>query len=157
MASCHHPEQVSFEVASEKVERVQFSVAGQTLEYFVITVRHQRGVGKVHGFDRTTRLPALIIRLMAKHVLHHEVDEQTVTGDSSMADRSCRCTSFTSIVSGCASSTGSIWNGIAALPRSGGMLQRLKERGLHICAWINPTRAPAITRAPIGAAAHRPR
>ncbi len=32
----NHPEQVSFEVASEKVERVQFSVAGQTLEYFVI-------------------------------------------------------------------------------------------------------------------------
>ncbi len=32
----NHPEQVSFEVASEKVERVQFSVPGESLEYFVI-------------------------------------------------------------------------------------------------------------------------
>ena len=32
----NHPEQVSFEVASEKVERVQFSVPGEFLDYFVI-------------------------------------------------------------------------------------------------------------------------
>ena len=32
----NHPERVSFEVASEKVERVQFSVPGETLEYFII-------------------------------------------------------------------------------------------------------------------------
>jgi alpha-D-xyloside xylohydrolase len=32
----NHPEHVSFEVASEKVSRVQFSVAGHTLDYFVI-------------------------------------------------------------------------------------------------------------------------
>ncbi|HRE25736.1 MAG TPA: glycoside hydrolase family 31 protein, partial [Anaerolineales bacterium] len=32
----NHPERVSFEVASENVSAVQFSVPGQTLEYFVI-------------------------------------------------------------------------------------------------------------------------
>jgi alpha-D-xyloside xylohydrolase len=32
----NHPEKVSFEVASEKVERVQFSVPGEALDYFVI-------------------------------------------------------------------------------------------------------------------------
>lgn len=32
----NHPEQVSFEVASEKVGRVQFSVRGHALEYFVM-------------------------------------------------------------------------------------------------------------------------
>ncbi|MBE0696859.1 MAG: alpha-xylosidase, partial [Anaerolineaceae bacterium] len=32
----NHPEKVSLEVASEKVERVQFSVPGEFLEYFVI-------------------------------------------------------------------------------------------------------------------------
>ena len=32
----NQPEQVSFEVASEKVERVQFSIPGEALEYFVI-------------------------------------------------------------------------------------------------------------------------
>ena len=32
----NHPERVSLEVASEKVERVQFSVPGEYLEYFLI-------------------------------------------------------------------------------------------------------------------------
>ena len=32
----NHPERVSLEVASEKVERVQFSVPGESLEYFLI-------------------------------------------------------------------------------------------------------------------------
>ena len=32
----NHPENVSFEVASEKVSRVQFSVPGEDLDYFVI-------------------------------------------------------------------------------------------------------------------------
>src|SRR5690625_6255743 len=32
----NHPEHVSFEVGSEAVEQVQFSVAGEHLEYFII-------------------------------------------------------------------------------------------------------------------------
>lgn len=32
----NHPENVSFEVGSEKVSKVQFSVEGEYLEYFVI-------------------------------------------------------------------------------------------------------------------------
>jgi alpha-D-xyloside xylohydrolase len=32
----NHPELVSFEVGSEKVERVQFSVPGERLDYFLI-------------------------------------------------------------------------------------------------------------------------
>jgi alpha-D-xyloside xylohydrolase len=32
----NHPERVSFEVGSEKVERVQFSVPGESLDYFLI-------------------------------------------------------------------------------------------------------------------------
>src|SRR6185312_11898102 len=32
----NHPGRVSFEIASEAVERAQFSVEGQSLEYFVI-------------------------------------------------------------------------------------------------------------------------
>ena len=31
-----HPAQVSFEVGSEAVSRIQFSVEGQSLEYYVI-------------------------------------------------------------------------------------------------------------------------
>lgn len=32
----NHPERVSFEVASEKVERVQFSVPGEVLDYYIV-------------------------------------------------------------------------------------------------------------------------
>ena len=32
----NHPERVSFEIGSEKVSKVQFSVEGEYLEYFVI-------------------------------------------------------------------------------------------------------------------------
>ena len=32
----NHPENVSFEIGSEKVSKVQFSVEGEYLEYFVI-------------------------------------------------------------------------------------------------------------------------
>lgn len=32
----NHPEKVSFEVATERVQKVQFSVAGESLDYFVI-------------------------------------------------------------------------------------------------------------------------
>ncbi|MCX7671723.1 MAG: alpha-xylosidase, partial [Anaerolineae bacterium] len=32
----NHPEKVSYEIASEKVERVQFSVPGESLDYFLI-------------------------------------------------------------------------------------------------------------------------
>ena len=38
----NHPEKVSFEVASEKVERVQFSVPGESLEYFSSTAPRPR-------------------------------------------------------------------------------------------------------------------
>ncbi|MFW0883306.1 alpha-xylosidase, partial [Cronobacter dublinensis] len=53
----NHPECVSFEVASEKVSKVQFSVAGEYLEYFVIDGPTPKAV-----LDRYTRLtgrPAL--------------------------------------------------------------------------------------------------
>ncbi len=53
----NHPERVSFEVASEKVSKVQFSVAGEYLEYFVIDGPTPKAV-----LDRYTRLtgrPAL--------------------------------------------------------------------------------------------------
>ncbi|KAA2292510.1 alpha-xylosidase, partial [Clostridioides difficile] len=32
----NHPERVSYEIASENVSKVQFSVEGETLEYFII-------------------------------------------------------------------------------------------------------------------------
>lgn len=69
----NHPEHVSFEVGSEAVERVQFSVPGETLEYFVI-----QGPTPADILERYTRLtgrpaqvPAAVLRPVAVHELHH--------------------------------------------------------------------------------------
>ena len=53
----NHPENVSFEVGSEKVSKVQFSVEGEYLEYFVIDgptpkevlTRYTRFTGRLPG------------------------------------------------------------------------------------------------------------
>ena len=46
----NHPGHVSFEVGSEAVEQVQFSVAGEALEYFVIAgPTPERGARPVHA------------------------------------------------------------------------------------------------------------
>ena len=52
----NHPGHVSFEIGSESVERVQFSVPGESLEYFVIHgPTPKRGAGAVHRADRPAR------------------------------------------------------------------------------------------------------
>ncbi|KHD34564.1 alpha-glucosidase [Clostridium acetobutylicum] len=53
----NHPEKVSFEVASEKVSRVQFSVEGEYLEYFIINGPSLKKV--IENYTTLTGKPAL--------------------------------------------------------------------------------------------------
>ena len=71
----NHPEDVSFEVASEKVSRVQFSVSGQTLEYFVIYgPTPERNSGEIHRTDGPPCPAAgLVVRTVADHFLYHQL------------------------------------------------------------------------------------
>ncbi|GMA34004.1 hypothetical protein GCM10025876_02080 [Demequina litorisediminis] len=71
----NHPEHVSFEVGSEAVERVQFSVPGQSLEYLVIA-----GPTPKEVIDRYTRLtgrpaccPGVVVWAVAVDLLHHRL------------------------------------------------------------------------------------
>ena len=68
----NHPEHVSFEVASERVSKVQFSVAGEYLEYFIIN-----GPGlkmSCGGIPLTGRPPSgLVLRSLVDHLLYHRV------------------------------------------------------------------------------------
>ena len=57
----NHPEKVSFEVASEKVSRVQFSVPGQYLEYFIIYGPHPKEV--LDKYTKLTGRPGLHLHL----------------------------------------------------------------------------------------------
>ena len=53
----NHPEKVSFEVGSEKVSKVQFSVPGECLDYFIIGGESMKEV--VENYTSLTGKPAL--------------------------------------------------------------------------------------------------
>lgn len=138
----NHPEQVSFEVASEKVSRVQFSVAGHTLEYYVIY-----GPTPKQVLDRYTALtgrpalpPAWSFGLWLSTSFTTSYDEATVTSFiQGMADRDLPLHVFHF---DCFWMREFNWCDFEWDPRTfpdpPGMLRRLKDRGLRICVWINP-------------------
>ncbi|HEY0739755.1 MAG TPA: alpha-xylosidase [Herpetosiphonaceae bacterium] len=138
----NHPEQVSFEVASEKVSRVQFSVAGQSLEYYVIYGPTPKEV--LAKYTALTGRPALppawSFGLWLSTSFTTSYDEATVTSFiQGMADRDLPLHVFHF---DCFWMREFNWCDFEWDPRTfpdpPGMLRRLKDRGLHICVWINP-------------------
>ncbi len=138
----NHPERVSFEVASEKVERVQFSVPGERLEYFVIYGPTPRQV-----LDRYTTLtgrpalpPAWSFGLWLSTSFTTDYDEATVTRMiEGMTGRGIPLSifHFDCFWMREFNWTDLVWDA-RTFPDPAGMLARLKERGLRICVWINP-------------------
>ncbi len=138
----NHPEKVSLEIASEKVERVQFSVPGEYLDYFVIY-----GPTPKEVLDRYTALtgrpalpPAWSFGLWLTTSFVTDYDEATVTGFiEGMAERDLPLHVFHF---DCFWMKAFHWCNFewdpAVFPDPVGMLQRLKARGLKICVWINP-------------------
>jgi alpha-D-xyloside xylohydrolase len=138
----NHPERVSFEVASEKVERVQFSVPGESLEYFVIYGPTPRQV--LERYTALTGRPALppawSFGLWLSTSFTTNYDEKTVTSFiDEMARRDIPLHVFHF---DCFWMKEFNWCDLQWDPRffpdPEGMLRRLKDRGLHICVWINP-------------------
>jgi alpha-D-xyloside xylohydrolase len=148
----NHPELVSFEVASEKVSRVQFSVAGQSLEYFVIYGPTPKEV--LEKYTALTGRPALpppwSFGLWLSTSFTTSYDEATVTSFiQGMADRDLPLHVFHF---DCFWMKEYEWCNFEWDPRTfpdpQPMLKRLKDRGLHICLWINPyiaQRSPLFT------------
>jgi len=138
----NHPERVSFEVASENVERIQFSVPGECLEYFVIY-----GPSPKEVLSRYTALtgrpalpPAWSFGLWLSTSFTTSYDEETVTSFiQGMADRDIPLHVFHF---DCFWMKEFHWCNFEwdkrVFPDPQAMLKRLKSRGLHICVWINP-------------------
>lgn len=138
----NHPENVSFEVGSEKVSKVQFSVEGEYLEYFVIDGPTPKAV-----LDRYTRFtgrpalpPAWSFGLWLTTSFTTNYDEATVNRFiDSMAERQLPLHVFHF---DCFWMKAFQWCDFewdpATFPDPEGMLARLKARGLKICVWINP-------------------
>ena len=138
----NHPERVSLEVASEKVERVQFSVPGEALDYFVIYGPTPKAV--LERYTALTGRPALppawSFGLWLSTSFTTDYDEATVTRFiQGMADREIPLSVFHF---DCFWMKGFHWVDFTwdarVFPDPAAMLRRLRARGLRICVWINP-------------------
>ncbi|MEE1942172.1 alpha-xylosidase [Streptomyces sp. TRM 70361] len=138
----NHPGAVSFEVGSEAVSRVQFSVADQSLEYFVIYGPTPKEI--LRKYTALTGRPALpppwSFGLWLTTSFTTSYDEATVTGFvEGMAERGLPLSAFHF---DCFWMREHHWCDFQWDPRvfpdPEGMLRRLRERGLRTCVWINP-------------------
>jgi alpha-D-xyloside xylohydrolase len=136
------PRRVSFEVASEVVSAIQFSVPGEIISYYIIAGDTLKDVlRKYTGITGRPALPpAWSFGLWLSTSFTTDYDEKTVTSFiDGMAERKiplsvfhfdcfwmreCRWVDFE-------------WDR-EQFPDPGGMLTRLHEKGLKICLWINP-------------------
>ncbi|BDZ43717.1 alpha-xylosidase [Paraoerskovia sediminicola] len=135
------PGHVSVEVGSEAVERVQFSVPGEVLEYFVIqgetpaeVLRRYTGLT-----GRAPEVPAWSYGPWLSTSFLTDYDEATVNGFiDGMRDRGLPLSVFHF---DCYWMRGLNWCDFvwdpAVFPDPEAMLARFHERGLRVCVWIN--------------------
>lgn len=133
---------VAYEIASEKVERIQFSVEGERLDYYVISGKTP--MGTVEKYTDLTGKPALppawSFGLWLTTSFTTNYDEATTSGFiQGMADREIPLHVFHF---DCYWMDAYEWCNFewdpATFPDPKGMLKRYHDRGLHICVWINP-------------------
>ncbi len=138
----NHPGRVSFEVGSERSYGVDFSVAGESLEYFIFY-----GPSPKEILERYTALtgrpalpPAWSFGLWLTTSFTTTYNEETVTQFiQGMADRDLPLSVFHF---DCFWMKDYHWCDFEwdrdEFPDPAGLLARLKARGLHISVWINP-------------------
>lgn len=132
----------SYEIASEKVERIQFSVEGERLDYYVINGGTPKGtIEKYTDLTGKPELPpAWSFGLWLTTSFTTDYDEGTTSSFiQGMADRDIPLHVFhfdcywMEAYEWC----NFIWNP-KTFPDPKGMLKRYHDRGLKICVWINP-------------------
>ena len=137
----NQPENVSFEVASEKVSRVQFSVAGESLDYFVIYGPTPKEV--LEKYTALTGRPALppawTFGLWLTTSFTTNYDEASVTDvleEMTRRDLPLHVFHFDCFWMREFRWCDFEWD-TRVFPDPVGMLRRLHERGLKVCVWIN--------------------
>jgi len=139
----NHPEHISLEVASENVSKVQFSVPGQKLDYFIIGGTSMKEV--LENYAKLTGKPSLppawTFGLWLSTSFTTNYDEATVNSFvDGMAERELPVHVFHF---DCFWMKEFHWTNFEwddrIFPDPEGMLRRLKEdKELKICVWINP-------------------
>ena len=133
---------VAYAIASEKVERIQFSVEGERLDYYFISGKSP--MGTVEKYTELTGKPALppawSFGLWLTTSFTTDYDENTTSGFvQGMADRDIPLHVFHF---DCYWMEAFEWcnfkwdPNVTTDPKS--MLQRYHDKGLKICVWINP-------------------
>ncbi|MBQ6563324.1 MAG: alpha-xylosidase [Clostridia bacterium] len=136
------PGDVSFEVGSENVERVQFAVEGESLTYYIIGGDTPLDMLRRYTalFGRPALPPAWSFGLWLSTSFTTDYDEKTATSFiEGMARRQIPVSVFHF---DCFWMKGFNWCDFTwdeeVFPNPKEMLARYKARGLHICVWINP-------------------
>ena len=133
---------VSYEIASENVSQVQFSVPGESLEYYVIMGPTPKEV--LEKYTALTGRPALppawSFGLWLTTSFVTQYNEETVTSFiEGMADRDLSLHVFHF---DCFWMKEYHWTNLewdkSQFPEPQSMLKRLKDKGLKICVWMNP-------------------
>lgn len=136
------PGALSYEIGSEKVARVQFSVPGEYLEYYIINGPDPKTI--LERYTRLTGKPALppawSFGLWLTTSFVTEYDEKTVSAFiDGMAERGIPLSVFHF---DCFWMKEYHWTDFAWnrkwFPDPEGFISRIRARGLKVCVWINP-------------------
>lgn len=136
------PDKVSFEIGSERVSRVQFSVPGEEMTYSVIGGEDFKAV--LNTYTDLTGKPPLVpdwsFGLWLSTSFTTEYDEKTVMEFvDGMEERSIPLSVFHF---DCRWMKELEWSNFLwdsdKFPDPEGMLDKLHKRGLKVCVWINP-------------------
>lgn len=138
----NHPGRVSFEVGSEKVSRVQFSVPGELLEYLLIYGPHPKDV--LQKYTALTGRPALpppwsFGLWLSTSFTTDYTDETVLLMADMMAQKGIPLSVFYIDVFWMKEYqwAGLEWNR-ERFPDPARLLRTLKEKGIRTCVWCNP-------------------
>ncbi len=137
-----HPERVGFEIGTEQVGKVAFSVAGEELDYVLINGPSMKEV--LMRYTDLTGKPALVppwtFGLWLSTSFTTSYDEETVMSFiNGMEERRIPLSVFHFDCCWMREFhwTDFIWDE-RVFPDPEGMLARIKAKGIKICVWINP-------------------
>lgn len=137
-----HTEEINFEVASENVSKVQFSVRGECLDYYLFAGENMKDVITLYTglTGRVPKLPDWSFGLWLSTSFSTDYDEKTVLSFvDGMKDRGIDLKVFHF---DCFWMKDSHWCNFMwdsdMFPDPAGLIAKLHDRGLHVCVWINP-------------------
>jgi len=137
----NHPEKVPFEVGTEQVSKVEFSVPGESMEYFLINGPTMKEV--LERYTSLTGKPSLppqwTFGLWLSTSFTTNYDEKTVMSFiDGMEERGIPLQVFHF---DCFWMKDFHWSDFVwdsrVFPDPKGMLSRIREKGLKVCVWIN--------------------